>query len=676
VVAFAESSGELLSTKTPSTPNDPSHAFMTGIAKVLDELAASSADVAGVSHGTTVATNALLQEDFSGLGFVTTEGFRCVLEIARQSVPEGYGNSYFWVKPERIVPLELVREVPERLGADGEVVAPFDEAAAVAVARWFRRRGIDAVGVCFVNSYVDPRHELAMKKVLEREHPGCAVSISSEVMREYREYERSVTTLVDAFVKPRVSAYVAGIAARLEELVSGARPTPFYIMRSNGGVMSAEETSREPITTILSGPAAGVLGAAYVAGATGHRDVLTLDGGGTSTDVSVVRSGEPTRTTEGLVGRWPVKVPMVDVVTVGTGGGSIAWSAPDGNLKVGPRSAGAEPGPMCYGRGGDEPTATDAHLLLGRIPPVLLGGEVPLDAAAAHGGIAELAASLGLGVERCADGVLEISAWNQANAIRKVTVKRGIDVRDFALIAFGGSGPLLACRLIDVLGLRAAIVPRDPGNLSAFGLLTSDVRSDHVRTLVQRVADLDEATLAGVFGELEGAAASTLGRQGFARDDGTFARSADLRYVGQAFEVRVGAPPGEVDGSFRARVVERFHDEHERLFGYCYRHDPAHAVEWVNLRVTGIGPIRSPRLVPLPPGHGDPARARVGERRVRFGGSWQDASTYARDALRAGDALSGPAVVEEFGSTLPIAPGFTAHVDGLGHMVVARGGSG
>ena len=330
---------------------------------------------------------------------------------------------------------------------------------------------------------------------------------------------------------------------------------------------------------------------------------------------------------------------------------------------------------MCYGRGGNEPTATDAHLLLGRIPLVLLGGEVPLDAAAAHTGMAELAASLGLGVERCADGVLEISAWNQANAIRKVTVKRGIDVRDFALIAFGGSGPLLACRLIDVLGLRAAIVPRDPGNLSAFGLLTSDVRSDHVRTLVRRVADLDEATLAGIFGELEGAAASTLGRQGFARDHGAFARSADLRYVGQAFEVRVGAPPGDVDESFSAAVVERFHDEHERLFGYCYRHDPSHAVEWVNLRVTGIGPIRSPRLVPLSAGHDDPARARVGERPVRFGESWHDASIYARDALRAGDALPGPAVVEEFGSTLPIAPGFTAHVDGLGHIVVARLGS-
>ena len=675
VVAFDESAGSLVTTKTASTPTDPSNAFVTGIAKVLDAMSTTGTEVTSVSHGTTVATNALLQEDFSGLGFVTTEGFRCVLEIARQSVPEGYGNSYFWVKPARMVPLHLVREVPERLDARGAVVRALDEDAAAEVARWFRAQGVGAVGVCFLNSYVDPVHERKMKAILEREHPACAVSISSDVLREYREYERSMTTVVDAFVKPRVAAYVAHIAERLRALTGDGGGAPFYVMKSNGGVMSAEETAHHPITTILSGPAAGVLGAALVAGATGFDQVLTLDGGGTSTDVSVVRAGEPTRTTEGCVGRWPVKVPMVDVVTVGTGGGSIAWRSPDGNLKVGPRSAGADPGPMCYGRGGSEPTLTDAGLVLGRLPARLLGGELALDASAARAGMSVLAQELGLDLERCSAGVLEIAAWNQANAIRHVTVKRGLDVRDFAMIAFGGSGPLLACRLMDVLGLRAVVVPVDPGNLSAFGLLTSDVRSDHVRTLVRRHDDVDPATLSVAYAELEGEACDALGRQGFAGAATACVRSADLRYAGQAFEVRVAAPGGAIQDDFAAAVAERFHDEHERLFGYCYRDESRHAVEWVNLRVTGVGPITSPALPGVPPGDGSSRRALRGERDVYFTEAWLETALYERAALRAGDAIEGPAIVEEFGATLPIAPGFSARVARLGHVVVTRAGS-
>jgi N-methylhydantoinase A len=676
VVVLDTDAGRLITTKTPSTPQDPSEGFMTGIAKVLDMMSAEPAAISAVSHGTTVATNAVLQEDFTGLGFITTQGFRCVLEIARQSVPEGYGNSYFWVKPDRIVPLHLVREVPERLDADGAVVTEFDEQAAVEVARWYRDRAIDAVGVCFVNAYVNPAHEQKMRAVLEREHPGCAVSISSDVLREYREYERSVTTLVDAFVKPKISAYVSGIGSKLDSMTAnGSRPAPFYVMKSNGGVMSATETRLQPITTILSGPAAGVLGAALVAGASEFEHLLTLDAGGTSTDVSVVRAGEPTMTTEGSVGRWPVKVPMVDIVTVGTGGGSIAWRAPDGNLRVGPRSAGADPGPICYGKGGTEPATTDAHLALGRIPPHLLGGEVPLDAAAARAGLTALGQAVGLGTEACAAGVLEIAAWNQANAIRQVTVKRGLDVRDFAVIAFGGSGPLLACRLIDVLGLRAAAVPRNPGNLSAFGLLTSDVRSDYVRTFVRRTAQVDGSELAHVYAQLQEQAVAALERQGFAAGRQTFARSADLRYGGQAFEVRVGAPAEAIDDSFATTVIERFHDEHERLFGYCYRDDDRNPVEWVNLRVTGIGPIERPAIAELDPGDGDVKRARTGHRRVFFDGKWWQAAVYRRDSLRAGDAVEGPAVIEEFGSTLPVAPGFAGRVDRLGTVVLTKIGA-
>jgi N-methylhydantoinase A len=673
VVAVDEETGQIVSTKTPSTPANPADGFMVGVAKVLEGMARSGTAVSAVSHGTTVATNALLQDDFGGLGFVTTEGFRCLLEIARQSVPEGYGNSYFWVKPDRIVPLHLVREVPERLDADGKVVKGFDTDAAVEVAQWFKARGITAVGVCFVNAYVNPAHEQKMRKVFEREYPECAVSISSDVLREYREYERSVTTLVDAFVKAKVAEYVAGIHSRLDTLTAnGAGAAPFYVMKSNGGVTSAGEVGAQPITTILSGPAAGVLGAAVVAEAADFDQVLTLDAGGTSTDVSVVRNGRPTMTTEGSVGRWPVKVPMVDVVTVGTGGGSIAWVAPEGGLKVGPRSAGADPGPMCYSRGGTEPTTTDCHLSLGRIPEHLLGGEVPLDSDAARSGVDGLALRMGLSLESCAAGILEIAAWNQANAIRQVTVRRGLDVRDFAMIAFGGSGPLLVCRLLDVLGLRAAIVPRDPGNLSAFGLLTVDVRNDYVRTFVRRHGHLDLGELASVYAALEAQASEALAREGFDAADTAYLRTADLRYVGHAFEVRVAAPGGQVNAGFAAAAVAAFHDEHERLYGYCYRERGPEVVEWVNLRVTGVGPITRPATARLKDGDGNPERAIADTREVFLDDAWHRANLYERTRLRAGDVVSGPAIVEEFGSTLPLGPGFSGRVDSAASVVVTR----
>jgi N-methylhydantoinase A len=636
--------GRVLTTKVPSTPHDPSVAFLRGVEKAGD------GEIAEVVHGTTVATNALLEDDFGGLGFVTTSGFRGLLEIGRQSVPDSYGNSYFWVKPDRIVPLHLVREVDERLDRTGAVIREFDEAGAREVARWFREQGIASVGVCFLHAYMNSDHERRMRDVLVEEHPGCAVSISSEVLSEYREYERAVTTLVDAFVKPRVAEYTRSIQAGLER--------PLFIMKSNGGVIAGGEVHRKPITTILSGPAAGTLGAALVAEQAGFERVITLDGGGTSTDVAVINDGRPSLTTEGSVGRFAVKVPMVDVITVGTGGGSIAWVSPEGTLKVGPRSAGASPGPACYDQGGTEPTTTDAFLLLGHIPEHLLGGEVPLSRPAAEEIYGRLADAVGMELEACAAGVLEIAAWNQANAIRQVTVKRGLDVRDFDLCAFGGSGPLTACRLIDILSLRAAFVPRDPGNLSAFGLLATDLRSDHVQTLVRRHVDIAE--LARELARLEASALDDV-----AGHDASIVRSADLRYFGQAFEITVPAPDGPIDDRFAAAVEARFHDAHERSYGYCYRDDPSHVVEWVNLRVTGVGAMRRPELTRARAG-GDP---REGTRPVFFDG-WHDAPIYRRDALSG--EIAGPAVIQEFGSTLPIHPGFTARVDELGNVVVRR----
>jgi N-methylhydantoinase A len=674
IVALDEQSGAIVTTKTPSTPANPADGFMAGVDKVLDLLGLTGRDVSAVSHGTTVATNQLLEGKLGDIGFITTEGYEFVLEIARQSVPDGYGNSYFWVKPARIVPADRVRTVCGRLDFRGEQLRPFDEPGAVEVARWFRHLGIDTIGVCFLHSYANPGHERQMRDVLLREHPDAAVSISSDVLGEYREYERAMTTLVDAAVKPTMARYVANISSRLRDL---APDVPFYVMKSNGGVLSADEVAKQPITTVLSGPAAGALGAALVAREAGFDKVLTCDGGGTSTDVAVVLDGDPALTTEGSVGPYPSKIPMVDVVTVGAGGGSVAWVSPEGALKVGPRSAGADPGPLCYGLGGTEPTITDAHLVLGRIPPHLLGGEIALDATAARAGLESLADRLGLGLEQCATGILEISAWNQANALRQVTIQRGLDVRDFTMTTFGGSGALLACRLVDILGLSRVLVPENPGNVSAFGLLTVDVRNDYVRTAVARHDDLDVAAVAKVYDDLAEQAGAALDREGFARADHTYRRSADLRYVGQAFEVRVPTPEGHINETFTAAVAESFHDAHQQLYGYCFRDDARQPVEWVSLRVSGVGPIARPRLRRRPPGDGDPSRARTGVRRVLFDAvdGWVDAPVFWRTDLAPGDVLAGPAVIEEFGSTVPLHPGFLARVDELANILVARAGS-
>ncbi|HEX5090910.1 MAG TPA: hydantoinase/oxoprolinase family protein, partial [Nocardioides sp.] len=687
VVAFDEDSGELVTTKTPSTPSNPADGFLAGIDKVLGLLGATGADIDAVSHGTTVATNQLLEGKVDRLGFITNTGYEAMLEIARQSVPDGYGNSYFWVKPDRIVPRDLVKGVEGRLDVNGEEVRPFDEDGARAVARWFRAQGVTTLGVCFLHAYASPVHEERMRAVLAEEHPDAVVSLSSEVLREYREYERAMTTLVDAAVKPRLSAYVNNIKARLTRQYQGQsddRTIPFYVMKSNGGVLSADEVVHQPITTVLSGPAAGALGAALIAKVAGFDKVLTSDGGGTSTDVSVVIDGEPTLTTEGSVGAFPSKIPMIDVVTVGAGGGSIAWLSPEGTLKVGPQSAGADPGPLCYAKGGTEVTITDAHVVLGRIPPHLLGGEIPLDVDAARDGVERLAGKLGLSPEACATGILEISAWNQANALRQVTVKRGLDVRDFTLTTFGGSGSLLLCRLMDVLGIPTVLVPPNPGNVSAFGLLTVDVKNDYVQTHVALASALEPATVAAAYDALAERAAAALSKEGFAPEQHQFARTADLRYFGQAFEVRVPVPDGPVDSSVLDQVADRFHAEHKALYGYDFSGDPTQQVEWVNLRVSGIGPIRRPEIrrhSPSSDPHGmsgalsDLRNGSLGAKRaVCFDAAhgYVDTPVVQRTDLAAGASMTGPVIIEEFGSTVPIHPGFRVRVDEFLNLVVTR----
>ncbi len=670
VVAFDEDSGEVVTTKTPSTPGNPADGFLAGIDKVLGIAGAQFDDVVAVSHGTTVATNQLLEGKVDALGFITTEGYEAMLEIARQSVPDGYGNSYFWVKPDRIVPRDLVKGVGGRLDFTGAEIRAFDEAKAREVARWFKARGIDTLGVCFLHAYANPAHEERMREILAEEHPDAVVSISSEVLREYREYERSMTTLVDAAVKPKLSRYVNNIKDRLA--AQSGRTVPFYVMKSNGGVLSADEVVHQPITTVLSGPAAGALGAALIAKVAGFDKVLTSDGGGTSTDVSVVIDGDPTLTTEGSVGVYPSKIPMIDVVTVGAGGGSIAWLSPEGTLKVGPHSAGADPGPICYRKGGSEVTITDAHVFLGRIPPHLLGGEIPLDVDAASAAIQQLAGKLGISAEACATGILEISAWNQANALRQVTVKRGLDVRDFTLTTFGGSGSLLLCRLMDILNVPTVLVPPNPGNVSAFGLLTVDVKNDYVQTHVALQENLDPADLQQEYDVLTARAAEALSKEGFAQADHVFVRTADVRYFGQAFEVRVGVPDGPVTEDTLATVAERFHAEHRVLYGYDFSGDASQQVEVVNLRVSGVGPIKRPEI--LRADGAKPAPQQTGSRSICFDAEagYVETPVFWRTDLPAGQVLTGPVIIEEFGSTVPIHPGFTARVDDYANIIVTR----
>jgi N-methylhydantoinase A len=666
IVSVDSGSGAMRVTKVASTPANPAIGLVRGVTAILAQAGGTPGDVAGLAHGTTVATNALLQGEISALGLIVTSGFRHILEIARQSVPEGYGNSYFWVKPDRLVPLHFVREVGGRLDFRGRELRPLDEADVRAAARFFRLEGVRAVGICLIHSYANPAHERRVAEIVQEEYPDCALSLSCAVLPEYREYERAVTTLVDAFVKPHMERYLRRVH---DELGAGLEDKPFLVMQSSGGVASAADVVRKPITTALSGPAAGALGSAVVAEIAGFPDVVTLDAGGTSTDLCLIEAGKPHVTNGGAVGPFPVRIPMIDIETIGTGGGSIAWISREGHLKVGPKSAGAEPGPMCYPGGGAEPTITDANLVLGRIPPALIGGGIALDAGRSRAGLDALARRLpgNMSAEQLAHGIIEIANWNQANAIRQMTIQRGIDPRQFALLSFGGAGPAQSPAIMDLLGMKACIVPPNPGNLSAFGLLAVDWRTDHIVTKVMHEDAIDLAAVASLYAGLEQDAVATLERDGIAPERIRLVREADIRYAGQSMEVRVTAPAGEINGTFLAGLIEAFHAAHLRTFGYNY--SGRQKVELVNLCVSGFGLIERPELPKLAArGGATPARKSV--RPVYFDGAFRDTPVYDRAVLPPGFRLDGPAVVEEFGSTTVVFPGQTLDVDPHGILIV------
>jgi N-methylhydantoinase A len=664
VVCVDSASGAMCVTKVASTPANPAIGLVRGVREILEAAGASTNDVAGLVHGTTVATNALLQGPISGLGLIVTAGFRHLLEIARQSVPAGYGNSYFWVKPERIVPLHFVREVGGRLNFRGEELRPLDEASVHAAARFFRSHGVHTIGICLLHSYANPAHERRVAEIFAQEYPDCALSLSCAVLPEYREYERAITTLVDAFVKPHMERYLGRVH---QELGAALQDKPFLVMQSSGGVASADQVLRKPITTALSGPAAGALASGVVAEIAGFPDIVALDAGGTSTDLCLIEGGKPHVTNGGAVGAYPVRIPMIDIKTIGTGGGSIAWISREGHLKVGPRSAGAEPGPMCYPNGGAEPTITDANLVLGRIPGALIGGGVALDAARSREGLAVLASRLpgDMSVEELAHGIIEIANWNQANAIRQMTIQRGIDPRGFALLAFGGAGPAQSPAVMDLLGMKACIVPRDPGNLSAFGLLAVDWRTDRIITKVMHEDAINLATVAALYTDLERDAVESLQRDGIDPARIRVAREADIRYAGQSMEVQVAASVGTIDATFLAALIDAFHAAHLRTFGYNYAGEQK--VELINFCVSAFGLIERPRMPKLDAG-GRATRKSV--RPVYFDGAFRDTPIYDRAVLPAGFRLEGPAVVEEFGSTTVVFPGQQLTVDSHGILIV------
>jgi len=667
VVAIREEDGSVFSDKVPSTPSDPAESLHSAIQVILKKGGATASAATAFIHGTTVATNFLLEQEDYNMGLVVNEGFRFLLEIARQSVPDGYGNSFFWVKPPRLVPVSRVMEVGGRLDHSGKEIREFDEVAAQDAVRRLRNMGVKTVGVCLLHSYVNPAHELRVQKIILEEYPECHVSLSSDVLPEYQEYERTLTTLMDAACKPVIKGYIDRAKIRIRETLTPE--TPFLVMKSNGGVMGAGKIATHPLTTALSGPAAGVLTCSALAREVGLSKIITFDAGGTSTDVSVVENGNPRFTTNSKIGEHTVKVPMIDIVTVGTGGGSIARVNPDGRLQVGPRSAGADPGPMCYGEGGKEPTVTDAQLFLGRLPQGLAGGSLPLDKARAEMGIRAIAKNQGLGPEEAARGIIEVAAWNQALAIRKMTVNQGKDPREFVLLAFGGAGPLMASDIAEVLDVRDIIVPPQPGCGSAMGLVEVDLRNDYVRTFIAR---LDGTSLDGIeneFQKMEEGGSTDLKAEQVDYASRVFVRSVDLRYFGEGQEMRVNIPP---DGTFAEAThlaVSRFHEEYKTQFGFNYENQTP--VEVVNLRLTAIGEIRKAPRKRMAEGKGAET-AQTERRQVYFSSlGFVETPVYDRARLGKGDRVEGPAIVEDFGATTVIFPGSWCGIDEWGNLRIS-----
>jgi N-methylhydantoinase A len=663
VALLDPASGRIWVAKTASTPEDPSAGFGKGIADGLALAGADGAAVGRVLHGTTVATNLILERKGPRAAVLVTSGFRYILEIGRHDIPRK-SNLFTWVKPQRPVPPQHVWEIGGRIDHRGEVVDALDEESVRTAAREIAAEGIATVAVVLLHSYANPAHERRVAEIFAEEHPAALVSLSSVVLPVFREYERCVTTLLNAYVMPAVSSYVE----RLEQRMTGCGiAAPLLLMKSSGGVTSTRGARLRPVETALSGPAAGAVGAAFVGAAAGCGDLITIDIGGTSADIALIQSGTPGLTTTASIGDWRVGLPMVDIMTIGAGGGSIARVVQGGGLTVGPQSAGARPGPVCYRGGGTEPTVTDAHLVLGHLPPYLLGGSFQLDLAAARAAIAtKIAGPLGLDVEAAARGILEVVDHNMVGAIRVVSVERGIDPRDLVLVPFGGAGPLHGSSLARLMGCRTILIPPAPGVLSALGLLTSNLRAEFARTCLQRAGHYDTQQLAGVFQELSADAVRWLDAEQVPDAARRVLLQASLRYKDQGFELDVAWTGSTVDETSLAATLEAFHARHEQLYSFAQRDMP---VEIVTLRVDAIGvlpPVATQEL----PVRGPASEAVIGEQTIAFADGSRKVPIYDRAKLGAGACIRGPAVLMQLDATSLLLPGQVAEVHKFGSILV------
>jgi N-methylhydantoinase A len=667
ILLIDEKSGRTHRAKTASTPEDQSVGVLRGIERVCEAAGVTMGEIAEVLHGTTVATNAILEGKGARVGLVTTEGFRQVLQIARSFVPGGLAGWIIWPKPEPLAALEDTVEVRGRVASDGSVVSDLDEDDVRSKLRALEEQGVEALSVSLINSYANPAHEQRVGEIAAEVLPGVPVSLSSAVLPELREYERTITTVANAAVQPQVSRYVANLAAQLQD---GGVEGKLSILRSDGGLVSAAGAADNPVNLLLSGPAGGVTGAAWVAEQTGFRDFLTFDMGGTSTDVALVQDLTPRIGRETTVGDLKVRATSVDVRTVGAGGGSIAHVPPlTQALRVGPQSAGASPGPAAYAAGGSDPTVTDANVVLGYLPSQLAGGEIALDRQAAKAAVKSIADATALGsVEAAAAGIVDIVNENMFGALRLVSVQQGFDPRDFALVAFGGAGPLHANALGKLTGAWPVIIPPSPGVLCAYGDATTNLRDESVRTLVRRFGEMTDDSLHALLTELASSARATLTEQGLAEEDLDIVYSADLRYHGQGFEIPVTIDIDSFDGNGAglAALREAFDAEHERLFSFVL--DAEH--ELVTVRATANGPRPQVAAPEVESGDEDPSGAFIERHTIWVEGSEVEASVYERDRLRAGNVVVGPAIVTEMDSTTLVLPEHAATVHTSGSLLI------
>ena len=668
LVIIDDATKAIRTTKVPSTPAAPDEAVINGIEKIAGMFAVDPAAIGFLLHGTTVATNALIERKGVEAALIVTEGFRDVLHIGRQARPKLY--DFFERRPDPLIPRHLRFEVAERMCFDGSVARPLDEASVKTAVERIGTHDIGVVAVCLLQAYANPAHERRIKALVEAALPGVKVAISSDILPEFKEYERMSTTVINAYVMPIVERYLQRIVQGFE---TRNIATSLNIMQSNGGVMTAATAGQKSVHTVLSGPAAGVLGALRQARLIGIENIITIDMGGTSFDVSLAHRGQPTFTTESDIGGHPIKVPMIDIKTLGAGGGSIASIDAGGALQVGPESAGADPGPACYGRGGVEPTVSDANLVLGYLnPDNFADGAIGLDAARARQVIADkVAEPLGLTVEAAAEGIIRVVNATMIRGIRLVSVERGHDPRDFALVCFGGAGPVHAVRLAQELGIPRMIVPEGPGVNCAMGLLMADFRHDYARTFLATVADLEPPALTAAFAELEDRAITQMIAEGVPEADVVCHRSADMRYAGQGYELEVELPRRAFDDDDLAATAATLGRLHEASYGYAM--DPAGA-EIVSLRLKAIGQRPKPELAKDQAGPPAADDAHTGTRRVFMDGDHRDVAIYDRTRLRCGMTIAAPAIVEQADSTTVLFPGYGITVDPYRNLIISQQG--